>query len=386
MKRLLLPILMLGFSNQAFAQQDFFALTGKNGNAIVFNDFRALDLENGVSGATIFSAESTPRVFSDVRNMNVSEEKSGFNQSQSPSMASLAFDQKNNQLFFMPMFSSNIYAMDLQSKNIVLIENMVAKTTPCDINSHFTRMTAGYDGNIYVTNNAATQFLKIEKKRGKYVVSDLGAISDDESNGKNSINQMSTGFGGDMIADAENNFYIFSASGNVFKIATQTRKATFIGAISGLPNNYSVNGAAVDSKGNVVIANALGGSLHSVNLETLQANPIAQNINLHVYDLASKYFANDQRLIATATGVEIYPTKISDQTVNISINDKNVKGNVAVEIYDMSGKNVMKQSLTNSRNKVEKISLKSLNQGVYLVNVTDESGKILVSKKVLIAN
>ncbi len=109
-------------------------------------------------------------------------------------------------------------------------------------------MTTGYDGNIYALNNAGTQFLQVSKKGGQYVVNDLGIVKDDASNGRNSFTEMQTGFGGDMIADADHNFYVFAASGNVFKVSAKEMKAKFIGKIAGVPDNYSVNGSAVNAQ------------------------------------------------------------------------------------------------------------------------------------------
>jgi hypothetical protein len=73
-------------------------------------------------------------------------------------------------------------------------------------------------------------------------------------------------------------------------------KAKFMGKIAGIPENYSVNGSAVNSKGKVVIASAKGASLYEVDLTTLQAKPLGGEQNLHIYDLASKYFANDKAI------------------------------------------------------------------------------------------
>jgi hypothetical protein len=88
-------------------------------------------------------------------------------------MAALAYDPSNNNLVYMPMFSSNIYVLNPQTKEITLIENNVARVSSCDINSHITRMATGYNGNIYAVNNAGTQFFKSVRK-GQYVVNDLG--------------------------------------------------------------------------------------------------------------------------------------------------------------------------------------------------------------------
>ncbi|MDR6158921.1 hypothetical protein QF023_002437 [Chryseobacterium sp. SLBN-27] len=385
MKKHLFPLFLLLIGANASAQQDFFALVGKETPNIIFNDFRAIDPANGNSGEKIFTADSSARVFSQTRNGAVTEDKNTYNNAQAMNMATLAYDSYNN-LVYMPMFSSNIYILNAKSREITLVENNVARVTSCDINSHFTRMATGYDGSIYAINNAGTQFLKINKKGNQYTVNDLGIITDDVSNGKSSFSIMETGFGGDMIADAEGNFYVFSASGNVFKIVTKELKARFIGKISGIPDNYSVNGSAVNSKGNIVIASAKGGPLYEVDLNTLQAKQLPGEQNLHIYDLASKYFANDRAALGNVfANIDIYPTRVDEKLININVNDKAVKGNIRLNVFDLSGKNVMKQSLSVKEGSLnQQVYLRNLVSGAYLVNITDESGKVLLNKKIVV--
>lgn len=385
MKKHLFPLFLLLIGANASAQQDFFALVGKETPSIIFNDFRAIDPANGTSGEKIFTADSSAKVFSQSRNGSVTEDKNTYNNAQAVNMATLAYDSFNN-LVYMPMFSSNIYVLNAKSREITLIENNVARVTACDINSHFTRMTAGYDGSIYAINNAGTQFLKISRKGNQYTVNDLGIITDDASNGKNSFTIMETGFGGDMIADAEGNFYVFSASGNVFKVTAKELKAKYIGKISGIPDNYSVNGSAVNSKGNIVIASAKGAALYEVDLSTLQAKQLPGEKNLHIYDLASKYFANDKAASGNVfANIDIYPTRVDEKLINISVNDKTVKGNITLNVFDLSGKNVLKQNASVKDGSLrQQVYLKNLIGGAYLVNITDESGKVLLSKKILV--
>ncbi|KMQ68276.1 secretion protein [Chryseobacterium sp. FH2] len=387
MKKLLFPLFLLTLSVNVNAQQDFFALVGKDTPSIIFNDFRAIDATNGTSGEKIFTADSSAKVFSQTRNTSITEEKNSYNNSQAITMATLAYDPTNNNLVYMPMFSSNVYVLNQKTKEIILVENNVARITSCDINSHMTRMTAGYDGDIYAINNAGTQFLKISKKGNQYVVNDLGIIKDDVSNGKNSFTTIETGFGGDMIADTDNNFYVFATSGNVFKISTKELRAKFIGKISGIPENYSVNGSAVNSKGNVVIASAKGAPLYEVNLKTLQAKQIAGEQNLHIYDLASKYFANDKATVSNNVfaNLDIYPTRVEEHFINVNVNDKTVKGNIRLNVFDVSGKSLITENLMVKEGLLnQQVYLKNLVSGAYLVSITNESGKILLTKKILV--
>jgi hypothetical protein len=386
MKKHLLPLFLMLSAANVYAQQDFFALTGKDTPSIIFNDFRVIDGTTGVSGEKVFTADASAKVFSQNRNATVTEDKNTYNNAQAVNMATLAYDQFNNNLVYMPMFSSNIYVLNSKTKDITLVENTIARITSCDINSHMTRMATGYDGNIYALNNAGTQFLQISRKGNQYTVSDLGIIKDDASNGKNSFTTIETGFGGDMIADADNNFYVFSTSGNVFKISTKELKAKFVGKITGIPDSYSVNGSAVNSKGKVVIASAKGAPLYEVDLNTLQAKQMASDQNLHIYDLASKYFANDKAVAgSTFAGLDIYPTRVNEHVIHVSVNDQSVKGNIKLAVFDLSGKQVMSQNLSVKGGALhQEVYLKSLVSGAYLVNITDESGKVLLNKKIMV--
>ncbi|WP_160139111.1 T9SS type A sorting domain-containing protein [Chryseobacterium sp. c4a] len=387
MKKHLFPLFLMLFSGYIQAQQDVFAIAGKDTPSINFNDFRVIDATNGTSGEKFFTADSSSKVVSQTRRGVVTEDKNSFNNSQAVTMAALAYDSSNNNLVYMPMFSSNIYMLNPYTKEITLVENNVVRVTSCDINSHITRMATGYDGNIYAVNNSGTQFLQISKKAGQYVVNDLGIIKDDSSNGRNSFTTLETGFGGDMVADADNNFYIFAASGNVFKVSTKELKAKFVGKIVGIPDNYSVNGSAVNQQGKVVIASAKGAPLYEVDLTTLQAKQLPGEQNLHIYDLASKYFVNDRVSSnnSARTNLDIYPTRVNEQFVNVHVNDKKLKGNIKLNVFDMSGKNVMNESLSVKDGSLDqKVYFRGLISGAYVVSIADESGKVIFNKKILI--
>lgn len=384
MKRHLFPIILLFLGNTIHAQQDLFALAGKDSPRIEFNDIRMMNAD-GSSATQIFTSVTPSEVFSQNSRMKITEDRNSYGNAQAMNLAALATDSSQENLVYMPMFSSNIYVLNQNTKQITLVENNVAKVTSCDVNSHFTRMTLGYDGAIYALNNAGTQLLQISKKDVQYAVADLGIVKDAASNGKNSFTSMETGFGGDMISDAEGNFYVFSASGNAFKISSKSLQAYFLGKISGLPENYSVNGVAVNSKGKILVASAKGNALYEVNFESLDAKQLAGETNLHIYDLASKYFLNDRKAIgAPSINAEIYPTRIDEDFIYVNLNQTKIKGNIKVEIFDLSGKNVLSKKLSiKDGNLNERIELSTLFQGAYLVSVFDNTGKIIATKKVL---
>jgi hypothetical protein len=71
--------------------------------------------------------------------------------------------------------------------------------------------------------------------------------------------------------------------------------------------------------------------------------------------------------------------------INVNVNDKTVKGNLKLSIFDLSGKNVMKENLSVKDGSLnQQIYLKNLINGAYIVSITSESDKILLSKKILV--
>ena len=386
MKKLLLPAILVFLGIQTNAQE-IFAITGKQVPQIVFNDLRALDLNKGTSGEVFFTDQSASKVFSQNLQANFTETKSTLHNAQTPSMASLAFDQKNNALVFVPMFSSNIYVMNNRTKEITLVENTAIKSVQCTIDSHITRMTATKDGIIYAMSNSGSQLIKISSENGKYSVKDLGTIKDISTNTDKKLSTMQTGFGGDMVADADGNLYVFSAFNNVFKINVRNLTSEFMGTVSGLPENYTSNGAAVNANGDIVVGNARGEGLYEINFKTLEAKAVSGDFKMPIYDLASSYFLNDKAVSTSEmfTGIEIYPTKVNQQFFNIKINNEKVKGNLKVELADYMGNKLMKQNINVVRNNSEfKINLSKYNAGVYIVNIQDAAGNAIFSTKIVI--
>ncbi|WP_238555562.1 T9SS type A sorting domain-containing protein [Chryseobacterium sp. P1-3] len=107
---------------------------------------------------------------------------------------------------------------------------------------------------------------------------------------------------------------------------------------------------------------------------------------LHIYDLASRYFVNNRTAsTATLADLEIYPTRVDEHYINVHINNKNVKGNLQLTIFDMSGKNVINHNMSVKSGILDqKVELKSLTNGAYIVSIADESGKVILNKKILV--
>lgn len=381
MKNLLLPLVavLMGASVQA---QEVFALTGKSGSQIIFNDFRSLDLSGGSAGKTVFSSETVPNVYSQRLKSNITETKGTAHHSQFQAMATLAEDAKGN-LIYAPMYSSNVYIINGKSGALTLVENEAIKTKSCDITTHFTRMASGRDGNVYMLNNAGTSLVKISQKGGSYTVEDLGVVKTVSADPNFALSVMATGFGGDMVADADQNFYILAASGNVFRLNVKQMEAEYLGKINGLPATYSLNGAAVLDNGKVMVASAKGEGFYEVDLKKLEAVSMEKGQGLPVYDLASSNFLNESRVTAGVgenIQIDIYPTKIDQKHFMV----RAPKGNYTVEMFDAAGSRILSRNLDVARD--ARVDLHSLSQGIYIVNVKDAGGKILRTAKVMVTN
>lgn len=382
MKKSLSTLILLFVGANSFAQQDIFALTGKETSNIIFRDFRALDSKKGITETILLSDKDQPKIFSSKLNKETFEDKKSFANALASQIAGLAVDGRGN-LVYMPMFSSNIYILDSRTKDITLLENNLSNPTACDAGSQFSRMTTGNDGNIYALSNSGSQLLKISSKNGKYTVADLGIVKDDSGNGDNQLSKMQTGFGGDMIADDNSNLYVFSATGNVFKVVLNEMKAQFVGKVKGLQDNFSINGVAVSDEGKIIVGSAKGGVLHALKLETLQAEPMSGSIDLPIYDLGSSYILKNNKDNVSIDKNDIYPTRVSEGFVNVRLGSSQ-KGNAQVKIYSLAGAVIMENKITNISNSETKIELGKLVSGVYLVNVESESGKIIISKKIIV--
>lgn len=385
MKKILLPFLsVLAFEN-TFAQQEIFAISGRTPQKIEFNDFRSLSAD-GTSASSIFGYQSESQVMSQQRKTAVAEDKNAYGNAQAAQMAALAYDASGKNLMYMPMFSSHIYVLNVISKKITLVENSAALVSPCDINSHITRMTAAKDGSVYALNNVGTQLLQIKNTNGEYTVKNLGTVENDASNGKNSFSVMETGFGGDMIADTENNLYVISGAGNIFKISTRNMKAVFVGKILGLPEQFTVNGGAVGADGKIIVGSAKGFSLFSFSLENLQATALPSRENLPVYDLASQFFLNDRKMAPKiSSGIDLYPTKVDDGKITVQLNDPKIKSDIQLTIFDVTGRLALQKTLSvQSAYSKHEVVLSEIMAGTYLVMLSDESGRNIFSKKIII--
>jgi hypothetical protein len=318
--------------------------------------------------------------------------------------AAAAFDKKHNKLFFCTLRSGQLGWINLGDRSIQLTANELQgqhfSTTNniYDESDNVTRMCIGADGNGYAISNDANHLYTFTTD--KIVITDLGNLTDDASNGSTSIHNQCSSWGGDMIADISGKLYLITANHYVFSINVSTKIATLVGTITGVATDFSTNAAAVTADGSILLGSAIGKQgFYKADFNTLVATKILNSdINYQVSDLASSnlLFQNvtsttESTLDVTTLTKEpldskIYPNPINGTSFVISLDDQTKAGKYKIVITDLQGLIIQSSSITllaGSQNAAVNLTAKPA-QGMYIVKVLDENGTTTLLDKVVI--
>ena len=379
-----------------------FAITGDGNHDYMWMNIRQVDIKSGKIVKDIYQREKTSFVM-----MDADSKAQSFTQSKPTEtmVAAAAYDKNQNKLFFTPMRVGELRWLDLNAKGdpqkYFTVTSSLLNTNAAlnDEANHFTRMVIAADGNGYALNNDGSRLVKFTTGK-KVTITDMGPVVDDESNKTVSIKNKCTSWGGDMIADAYNKLYIISANHYVFMLDVETRVAKQIGYITGLPGNYSTNGAAVDADGNVVVASAnTFAGYYKFSLKDYAATLIAgSDMVYNASDLANgnllyqkeadaaRTFADFKPIVPVLTNeAHIYPNPVINNEFKIYFEGQQA-GKYNVAITDLSGKPVMNRIVTVSgKVQVETVTLnRSFAKGMYMVKVTDANNKFIFTERVVV--
>ncbi len=320
-------------------------------------------------------------------------------------VAAMAFDKRNNRLYYTPMFVDQLRYIDLKTMKVYIVNDLALTGKPVkssDQGNIVTRMVIASDGNGYAMTNDATQLIRFSTGKKTSIV-DLGAIVDDPANKNISIHNSCSSYGGDMIADDDGHLYVFTARNNVFKINIESKVAQYLGVIKGLPNGFTVNGAAVNDENRVLVASAAmqAPSYFSVDMKSLNAAPYAlagpvwqssdlANSNLLVS--GNKKEAAPMELMRVQSSgnaddgrVSIFPNPVTNNQFVLRFGQLE-PGAYTIQVTDVTGRQVLQQSVNvNTEFQVQKVKLDaSSSKGVYLVKVLDGSNKAAFSTKIVV--
>lgn len=317
-------------------------------------------------------------------------------------VAAMAFDKKTNRLYYTPMLFDQLRYIDLKTMKVYFVTDKGFTGKPvknADQGNIVTRMVITPNGTGYAITNDATQLIQFSTGK-KGVTRDLGTLVDDPANKEVSIHNACTSFGGDMIAGDDGQLYVFSARNHVFRIHPETKVATHLGMITGLPEGFGVNGAAVTSDNKIVVSSALKLDYFTVDHRNWTASPFSiSGTSWNSSDLASSNllttsakntntvnFASRNPLPNSGEGtLAIYPNPVTDNKFVVQFSQLKA-GNYSLLITDVMGRQVQQQTISISgENHAQTIQLDpAAAKGIYLVKVTDGVNRNVFTTKVVI--
>ena len=145
-------------------------------------------------------------------------------------VAAIAFDAKNNRLYYTQMSGNQLRYFNLNETPLksyaVTTQSLKSFTVKPGEASVITRMCIAPDNYGYALTNDNEHLIRFSTD-GKNIITDLGKLIDAKSNQQNSVTTQFKSWGGDLIADANGNLYLFAIQRGVFKINPNTRLGNF---------------------------------------------------------------------------------------------------------------------------------------------------------------
>lgn len=408
MYRKILPFAILSLSalvsNAQLQKNTALAITGNTPGSYNWSEIRVVDLTTGQAVQSVFSANQS-YVVKNARTGKVMSALGTTTDMQpfATMAAAAAYDEKHNRLYYTPMGINQLRYIDLGGKeptfNYVVGEEFGISKGIEDQPNQITRMVIDAGGIGYALSNDGQHFIKFTTGR-KMTITDMGAITDDPKN-KISVHSSCSSYGGDMVAGADGKLYLVSAFNHVFSIDVDNRAASYMGQITGLPANFTSNGAAVNEDGQMIVGCATQSvSYYNIDMKTLQATQVKAGTGFYaVSDLATSNLlfqkknpapnvaAADLRTPEQVQNKEIgiYPNPVTDGYFKMTFNNID-KGNYEVQLVDIVGRVVSKKSISvSSEGQVEQVDVKGVQaKGMYMVRLLNQSEKVVYSNKVMI--
>lgn len=408
-RRILLTLTMVSLVIVGLAQNNSrrqaYAITSSQKGQANWTEVKLVDLTTGAEVQTIYNSQVQPQML----NARTGKAVAVSNENSAPFStfsAACAFDCKHNRLYYTPMGINQLRYIELNGKNPRIFyfegEAFGQAANLQDEANHITRMVIGADGNGYALSNDGNHFVRFTTGK-KPTITDLGNLVDDQTNAGVSIHNRCSSWGGDMIADAFGKLHLVSARQAVFEINPENRVAIFKGYISGLPGNYTTNGAVVDDEGNMVVGSATSTQgYYKVDLQSLKATRIETKEKVsNISDLANANLALEKEANAKASAVSaasilrrdivrndnisVFPNPVTEGSFKLYF-DNQRGGKYEIQLVDLTGRVVNSQPISiGAKTQVEEMFISSkLARGMYMVKVVDGSRKALFADKILI--
>jgi hypothetical protein len=313
-------------------------------------------------------------------------------------VAAIAFDAKNNRLYYTQMagdqlryFNLNETPLKSYAVTTQLLKNFPAKPGEASV---ITRMCIAPGNYGYALTNDNEHLIRFSTD-GKNTITDLGKLIDAKSNQQNSVTTQFKSWGGDLIADADGNLYLFTIQRGVFKINPNTRLATFLGQVKNIPDDYTVNAAMAEGDENVIVGSSTQTTnYYRVSLNTLTATVLNKTTEqvYNVSDFANSHFAfeNKESTVSdafaktlVANSVNVYPNPVSKTNLNVQFTNF-TPGKYTIQLSESEGKTLIQRKVDVAGSQTESLTVTSITAGTYLLRIVNEKGENISTTKVAI--
>ncbi len=357
--------------------------------------------KNGTTSFVMLDATSKQKVITQL------DANLRFVSSQQPTstmVAAAAYDKRHGKLFFTPMRIGELRWLDVSAgadaaKFYTEQTKLLTSANLAEEANHITRMDIAADGNGYAITNDGNHLIRFTTGK-KIVITDLGALIDAETNQSISIHNRCTSWGGDMVADAYGKLYIISANHHVFKVDINSRVATHIGSINGLPAVYTTNGAAVDENENIVVssANSFEGfykfsikDLAAVKIEgsdKYNASDLANSNLLYQKEVDAKRNLGVTELLPAApenTDARVYPNPVTNNEFRVLLDNLDA-GRYTIVLNDLSGRVILNKVVNvYSKMQAEKVQItNTVGKGVYFVKLLNAAKETVFTDRIVV--
>jgi hypothetical protein len=390
-----------------FAQDRFtYVITDVQKNSANWTSLRKLDLKTGSYSDVLFNGVDPAQVAYDaatrkpILNSSNNEYGNYIQNAFSTGVAAIAYDKRNNRIYFTPMFVDQLRYIDLKTMKVFYVADQPFTKLGSLHNDEakiVTRMVIGDDGYGYAITNDANTFIRFSTNK-KTKIEVLGSLVDDPSNTGISIHNRCSSWGGDMISDDDGNLYVFSANNNVFKINIETKVATWLGPVKNLPGGFTTNGVVVSDDGKLLAGSQVyADSWVVIDPSTWSASPFLTKGGAYLTsDLANsnvlKTHAPQKAEVpvmivkaetATYPNIQLYPNPVTTGVFRIQFI---AAGDYTVQLSDVSGKLVQSQKINvGSEGQLQSINInRNTAKGIYLVKVSDITGKSVFTQKLVV--
>lgn len=414
--RIALPLAVLAatfsITSSLYSQNDRFAyaITDLSKEGAGWNALRKIDLQTGQYSNVLLDGTNDKMIVYDAalkKQLSQQPDARYGTMLLSPfatGVAAAAYDKKHNRLYFTPMFVDQLRYIDLKTMKVYYVSDQAFTkfgNMHNDEGKIITRMAIAPDGYGYAISNDGNNFIRFSTGK-KITIEQLGTLVDDAANSGVSIHNRCSSFGGDMISDDKGNLFIITARNNVFTVSTENKVAKFLGSITGLDQNFTVNGAVVGGDGNLLVSSAVDGSAYYiVNPANWSASPYkAANGIFRSSDLANSNYLSTrtskkfntseiQRLIRPeekfANEIAVYPNPVTASVIKLQFN-KVPAGNYTVELRDVLGRTVMQRKISiETENQTQELKIDRRNSnGIYMVKVFDGSNQSVFTQKLVV--